>query len=106
MPKDGSVDYGRLEALPDKNCEALADKSEGQRVLERILAVHRHMNIVERQIESVKRAIGLPLAGGTGEGGAGREVRQFLPALDLLADQMEEQLGRIEGHVNDLARAF
>ncbi len=74
--------------------ELPAEKSEGQLVLERLLAVSAHMSIVGGQLDSLKHAIGLPVAGCGGAPAGGREVSQFLPALRLLADRMEEQLTR------------
>lgn len=91
----------------DDASEKVVEKSEGQLVLERLLAVSAHMSIVGGQLESLKHAIGLPVAGCAGGAPAGgREVSQFLPALRLLADRMEEQLTSIDGSVNDIAKAF
>lgn len=84
-----------------------SEKSEGQLVLERLLAVCAHMGIVGGQLQSLKHAIGLPVVGCAGGAPAsGREVSQFLPALRLLADRMEEQLTSIDGSINDIAKAF
>ena len=81
-------------------------KSEGQLVLERLLAVRQHMLQVDRQIVAVKTSVGIGSSGGASQEGGSTEVTAFLPALKLLADQMETALTRIEGHVNDLAEAF
>ncbi|MCD0415709.1 hypothetical protein LOC51_00645 [Rubrivivax sp. JA1024] len=105
-----SENRDQLTAIAEKcwdRPEQPAEKSEGQLVLERLLAVSAHMSIVGSQLDSLKHAIGLPVAGCAGSAPAGgREVSQFLPALRLLADRMEEQLTSIDGSVNDIAKAF
>jgi hypothetical protein len=87
--------------------ELPAERSEGQLVLERLLAVCAHMSVVGGKLDGLKHTIGLPVAGCVGGAPAGgREVSQFLPALRLLADRMEERLTSIDGSINDIAKAF
>lgn len=107
MLEDARASVSAGDVTRDCATEQPAEKSEGQLVLERLLAVSQHMSIVGGQLESLKHAIGLPVAGCAGGAPAGgREVSQFLPALRLLADRMEEQLTSIDGSVNDIAKAF
>lgn len=87
--------------------ESVAEKSEGQKVLERLLAVQQHMMIVDRQLANVREAIGVQASAQSGDGSPGSSnVTAFLPALRALADQMEVALGRIETHANEIAKAF
>lgn len=104
---DARLGSQAADVTRDDAREKAVEKSEGQLVLERLLAVSAHMSIVGGQLDSLKHAIGLPVAGCAGGAPAGgREVSQFLPALRLLADRMEEQITSIDGSVNDIAKAF
>ncbi|WP_164633809.1 hypothetical protein [Rhodopseudomonas sp. BR0G17] len=104
---DARLGSQAADVTRDDASEKAVEKSEGQLVLERLLAVCAHMGIVGGQLQSLKHAIGLPVVGCAGGAPAsGREVSQFLPALRLLADRMEEQLTSIDGSVNDIAKAF
>ena len=106
MLEDTRASVAGADVTRDCATEHPAEKSEGQLVLERLLAVSEHMSIVGGQLQSLKHAIGLPVAGCGGVPAGGREVSQFLPALRLLADRMEEQLTSIDGSINDIAKAF
>jgi hypothetical protein len=94
----------RAEALGEA-CD-VPEKSDGQKVLEQLLAVQQHMIIIESQLGGVRKAIGVPPATPGPEATTGSAQTAFLPALRELAAQMEIALGRIETHANEIAKAF
>lgn len=91
------------------NADDEAPKSEGQQVLERLLAVREHMSLLDRQLVGIRDAIGIGPGPGQQPGEArtgGGDYRQFLPALHVLADQMETALGNLARNIDDIAKAF
>lgn len=81
MLEETRASVAGADVTRDCATEQPAEKSEGQLVLERLLAVSAHMSIVGGQLDSLKHAIGLPVAGCGGAPAGNREVSQFLPAL-------------------------
>jgi len=106
---DGAVDdlRGAEEAPPGAVPAETDEKSEGQALLERLLAVRQHLRLLDAQLQRTKLSIGIgEPRDNAGEGVTTTTALQFLPALRLLAEEMEQTAGDLERHINDIANAF